>query len=138
MRTLNGDLCIIVCIVLSSPAPQICGVPLRCISGSQLRALLRSGRSVDAERSAGGHAGYCGNRPSEARANWFLPVAGRQRPAGSQRGAGPVDGHSAVAAAVNCQKTEVNGEKTVPDVWHLEMFGPLNCEHAGSRTSLCL
>lgn len=64
--------------------------------------MLRSRRSVDAERPAGGHAGYCGNGPSKARADWFLPAAGGQRPAGSQRGSGPVDGHSAVATAVSC------------------------------------
>lgn len=63
--------------------------------------MLRSRRSVDAERPAGGHAGYCGNGPSKARADWFLPAAGGQRPAGSQRGSGPVDGHGAIATAVS-------------------------------------
>lgn len=81
---------------------QICGVPLWRVSCSQLRAVLRSRRSVDAECSAGGHAGYCGDRPSKARADWFLPAACGQRPAGSQRGTGPVDGHSAIATAVSC------------------------------------
>lgn len=36
---------------------QICGVPLRCVSGRKLGAVLRSRRSVDAERLTGGHAG---------------------------------------------------------------------------------
>lgn len=55
---------------------------------------------MDAERLAGGHAGCRSNRSSEARANWFLPLAGRQRPVSSQRGTGAVDGHSTVATAV--------------------------------------
>lgn len=56
---------------------------------------------MDAQRLAGGHAGYCGNGPLKARADWVLPAAGGQRLAGSQRGTGPVDGHSAVATAVS-------------------------------------
>lgn len=83
--------------VVLSPVVQICGVPIRRVSRSQLRAVLRPRRPVDAERSAGGHAGFCGNGPSKARADWFLPAAGGQRPAGSQCGAGLVDGHGAVA-----------------------------------------
>ena len=51
---------------------------------------------MDAQRPAGGHAGLCGNGPPAARADWLLPAAGRQRVAGSQRGAGPVDGHRPV------------------------------------------
>lgn len=54
---------------------------------------------MDAERPAGGHAGYRGDGPAEARADWVLPPAGGQRPAGSQRGARPVDGDGAVEAA---------------------------------------
>lgn len=89
-------------VFLSCPSSQIRGVPLWRISSSQLCAVLCSRWSVDAERPAGGHAGQCGNRPSEARADWFLPAPGRQRPAGGQRGAGPVDGHGTVATAVSC------------------------------------
>lgn len=63
--------------------------------------MLRARRSVDAERPAGGHAGNRGNGPSKARADRFLPAACGQRPAGSQRGTGPVDGHGAVATAVS-------------------------------------
>lgn len=95
--------------VLSCLSTQIRGLPLWCISSCQLGALLCPGRSVDAERLAGGHAGYRSSRSSEARANWFLPLAGRQRPVSSQRGTGPVDGHSPVATAVSLPvKTEVN------------------------------
>lgn len=85
-------------IVFSPPDSQVCGVSLWCISRGQLGAVLCSRRSVDAECSAGGYAGYRGHRPTKARADWFLPAAGGQRPACSQRGAGPVDGHGAVAA----------------------------------------
>ena len=95
-------------LVLNPDAPQIRGVPLRCVSRSELRAVLRSRRSVDAERSAGGHAGCRGDGSSKARADRLLPAAGGQRPAGGQRGAGPVDGHCAVTAAVSYLRTEWN------------------------------
>lgn len=85
--------------VLSCPASQIRGVPLWCVSGCQLGALLCSGRSVDAERAAGGRAGDRGYRSSEARVNRLLPAAGRERPVSGQRGTRPVDGHGAVEAA---------------------------------------
>lgn len=81
---------------LSRRSSQIRGVPLGRLSRGQLCALLRSGRPVDAERAAGGHAGHRGDRPSEARAGGLLPAAGGQRAPGSKRGAGPVDGDGAV------------------------------------------
>ncbi|KAK7881143.1 hypothetical protein WMY93_029552 [Mugilogobius chulae] len=40
------------------------------------RAVLRSGRTVDAKRPVGGHAGYRGDRQAETRADWLLPAAG--------------------------------------------------------------
>lgn len=58
-----GNLCVW---SLTLGPSQIRGFPLRCISRRQLRAVLRSGRSVDAQRPAGGHAGYRGNGPAEA------------------------------------------------------------------------
>lgn len=53
---------------------------------------------MDAERPAGGHAGYRGNGPPEAGADRILPPVSRQRPAGRQRGTRPVDGDGAVAS----------------------------------------
>lgn len=65
-----------------TPPPQVPRLPLRRVSRGELRPVFRSGRSVDDERSAGGHAGFRGHRSAEARADWFLPAAGGQRPAG--------------------------------------------------------
>lgn len=89
----------VMCVFFNLPISQICGFPLRGVSSSKLGAVLRSGRSVDAERLPGGHAGHRGNGPSEARADRLLRAAGGQRPAGSQCGSGPVDGHGSVATA---------------------------------------
>lgn len=135
----NMCIWIIVSIILSSPVSQICGVSLRGISSGQLCAVLCSRWSVDAECSPGGHVGYCGYRPPKAWADWLLPASGRQHPAGSQRGIGLVDGHSAVATAVNCSdKTKT---KWLKHCVYWEMFsqdvfgtcGPLNCDHTRNR-----
>lgn len=133
----NSNVCVCMnyCLLFLAPLFQICGISLWGISSSKFCAVLCSRRSVDAECSAGGHVGYCGYRPSEAWADWFLPAAGRQRPAGSQRGTGPVDGHSTVAAAVSHSgKTKTKWLKHCAD-WELfsqDVFGtcgPLNCDH---------
>lgn len=116
-------LCVSAFIVLSCPPSQIRSVPLWRVSSRQLSAVLRSRRSVDAERTAGGHAGHRGNGPSKARANRFLPAAGGQRPAGSQRGAGPVDGHGAVAARRDSWKEPRAHRDAVVsgDVWTIKL-----------------
>lgn len=80
-----------------TPAPQIRGLPLWRLGGGELGAVLRPRRSVDAERPVGGHAGSRGDGAPEARADRLLPAVGGQRPAGRQRGSGPVDGHGSVA-----------------------------------------
>lgn len=78
---------------------QIRGLPLRCVSGGELGAVLRPRRPVDDERLIGGHAGSRGDGPAEARAGGLLPAVRGQRPAGSQRGSGPVDGHGSLATS---------------------------------------
>lgn len=101
---------------LPSPAySQICGVPLRCSGRGQLGAVLRSGRPVDTERLPGSHSGYGGHRPSEARADWLLLAAGRQRSAGSQCGAGPLDGHRQVATPLRGKKNQSEPGLVVTD-----------------------
>lgn len=76
---------------------QVPGVPLGGLGRGQLGAVLRSGRPVDDERAAGGHAGHRGDGAAAARAHRLLPAAGGQRPAGGQRGPGAVDGDGPVA-----------------------------------------
>lgn len=53
-------------LLLSLAVRQICGVTFRCVGCGELSAVLCSGRSVDAQRSAGGHAGYRGYGAAEA------------------------------------------------------------------------
>lgn len=110
-----------------TPASQIRGLPLWRLSGGELGAVLRPGRSVDAERPVGGHAGSRGDGPSEARADRLLPPVSGQRPAGSQRGSGPVDGHGSVATSAGTQPRPrgprpvlsgcVDHETVSPAVW---------------------
>lgn len=134
LRCFHQTVCVwISCILFNPPASQICGVPLRCFSGSELSTVLRSRRSVDAERLTGGHAGYCGNGPPKARADRFLPAVGWKRPTGGQRGSGPVDGHGTVATSAQTKKKNHMNETSPPcGLWALlsGCVWPLNCEHA--------